>query len=51
MDETHIATQENMTIAVRNKLGAFSRSLIGKNVFFDMGSICAIVKGVLGDSN
>ena len=51
MDETHIATQANMTIAVRNKLGAFSRSLIGKNLFFDMGSICAIVKDVVGDAN
>ena len=47
-DETHIATQENMTISVRNKIGAFSANLVGKNVFFDMGSICAIVRQVHG---
>ena len=28
-DETHIATQANMKIAVRNKLGGFSESLVG----------------------
>ena len=48
-DETHIATQQNMTIAVKNRAGeAFKSNLVGKNVFFDMGSICAVVKRMHG---
>ena len=48
-DETHIATQENMTIAVRNKIGGFGDYFVGRNLFFDMGSICAIIRAVHGN--
>ena len=48
-DENQIATQQNLTIAVKNKVGAFSQKLIGTSVFFDMGSICAIVRSVQGN--
>ena len=47
-DETHIATQANMTIAVRNKINGFNDCFVGKNLFFDMGSICAIIRAVHG---
>ena len=32
-----------MTIAVRNKINGFNDCFVGKNLFFDMGSICAII--------
>ena len=47
-DESHIATNENMTIAVRHCSG-FKQTILGNNVFFDMGSICAEVKSVTKD--
>ena len=38
-----------MTIAVRNKIGGFNDCFVGKNLFFDMGSICAIIRAVHGN--
>ena len=36
-------------ISVRNKIGGFNSKLVGRNAFFDMGSICAIVRSVDGN--
>jgi len=44
-DESHVGSQDNMTVAVRN-CTAFKKCSIGSMVFFDMGSICAQVKKV-----
>lgn len=38
-----------MTIAVRNKINGFNDCFVGKNLFFDMGSICAIIRAVHGN--
>jgi len=44
-NESHIATEKNMTIAVRN-CSKFNENQVGPNIFFDMGSISALVKSV-----
>ena len=38
-----------MTIAARNKINGFNDCQVGKNLFFDMGSICAIIRAVHGN--